>query len=246
MDINRIALYLAGKLPPYYQASFDKLELIELIRGQSSKGFSDDFFKIIDSEGFYSMCLNRVRKADIEGFKAIIAELKIPEDAGGLTKQDLQEERLKELKVAYKKIDNLTKNQDKGYAFEKWLMELFSLFGLNPRASYKTKTDQIDGSFELDGKEYLLEAKWTIKPTDKNIVDILFGKLDRTLIGTVGLIISKSGFNKNAIDVAKRHKNLLLMSEKDLQVVFEGKKELGELIRNIRRRMAEEGKPYLG
>jgi hypothetical protein len=64
MDINRIALYLSGKLPPYYGAPFDKLELIELIRATSSKGFSDDFFKLVDSQDFYSMCLNRVSRSD--------------------------------------------------------------------------------------------------------------------------------------------------------------------------------------
>ena len=48
MEINRIALYLAGKLPPYYQAPFDKYEFIEIIRANSISGFSDDFFKLID------------------------------------------------------------------------------------------------------------------------------------------------------------------------------------------------------
>lgn len=48
----------------------------------------------------------------------------------------------------------------RGYRFETWLVALFDLFDLKPRGSYKTELDQIDGSFELDGKEYLFEAKW--------------------------------------------------------------------------------------
>jgi hypothetical protein len=82
MDINRIALYLAGKFPPYYGESFDKLELIELIRAKSSKGFSDDFFKLIDSQDFYSMCLNRIKRADEVSLVGIIKTLNVPEDAG--------------------------------------------------------------------------------------------------------------------------------------------------------------------
>ncbi len=94
IDIHRIGLYLAGKLPPYYRAPFDKLELIELIREKSPDGFTDDFFKIIDSQDFYSMSLARVQRAEKQNKKLdndnqstlleIIKALNIPKDAGGL------------------------------------------------------------------------------------------------------------------------------------------------------------------
>jgi hypothetical protein len=48
----------------------------------------------------------------------------------------------------------------RGFAFEKFLIEAFALFGLAPRGSFRLTGEQIDGSFQLDGATYLLEAKW--------------------------------------------------------------------------------------
>lgn len=182
MDTNRISLYLSGKFPPYYGAPFDKLELIEIIRAKSPAGFSDDFFRLLDSQEFYSMCLNRIKRADETALIDILKTLKIPEDAGGLSKSDLLEDKLVSLKKEYEKMLTATDPHKRGYDFEKWLVSLFDAFNLKPRASYKTDLDQIDGSFELDGKEYLLEAKWLGKEADTSVVDRLFARLDRCLV----------------------------------------------------------------
>lgn len=49
--------------------------------------------------------------------------------------------------------------QARGFAFEKFLNKLFEEFELNPRQSFKLVGEQIDGSLELDGEYYLIEAK---------------------------------------------------------------------------------------
>ena len=49
----------------------------------------------------------------------------------------------------------------RGYAFEGFLKDLFDANGLAARASFRLVGEQIDGSFELSGETYLLEAKWT-------------------------------------------------------------------------------------
>ncbi|EKD65857.1 MAG: hypothetical protein ACD_49C00079G0021 [uncultured bacterium (gcode 4)] len=84
MDLNRISIYLTWRFPPFYQEAFDKYELIELIRANSPKSISDDFFKFIDSQDFYSMSLNAVKRHDEKSLKKIIEILNIPEDAGWL------------------------------------------------------------------------------------------------------------------------------------------------------------------
>jgi len=245
MDINRIALYLAGKFPPYYGGPFDKYELIELLRAKSPKGFSDDFYKLLDSQDFYSMCLNRIKRADEVSLVEIIKILNVPEDAGGLKKSDLIGERLKELKKEYDDMKIMTDVRARGYKFEAWLVALFNAFDLKPRWSYKTELDQIDGSFELDGKEYLFEAKWLWKEADTGVIDRLFSRLDRCLIWTLWLAISHSWFTDNSITASQRHKNLLLLGGDNLDIVLNGGIALPDLIRRIRRMMAEEWKPYL-
>ena len=51
--------------------------------------------------------------------------------------------------------------QPRGYALERYLKALFDANGLAGRASFRLVGEQIDGSFELAGETYLLEAKWT-------------------------------------------------------------------------------------
>lgn len=82
MDIDRIALYLSGSFPPYYRKPEDKYGFIELLRKESPVGFSDDFFRLTDSQDFYSMCLNRIKRADEPSLVKIVRALNVPEDAG--------------------------------------------------------------------------------------------------------------------------------------------------------------------
>ena len=50
-------------------------------------------------------------------------------------------------------------------ALEKFLIELFTLSGMAPRSPFSIVGEQIDGSFDLDGQTYLLEAWWEAKKT---------------------------------------------------------------------------------
>ena len=67
-------------------------------------------------------------------------------------------------------IENEATPQKKGYAFEKFLVWLFELFNLEPRAAYKTESDQIDGSFQLGDFTVLMEAKYQIKQTGESMI----------------------------------------------------------------------------
>ncbi len=51
--------------------------------------------------------------------------------------------------------------QLRGFAFERTLKELFHVFALAPRSSFRLVGEQIDGSFDLNNTTYLVEAKWT-------------------------------------------------------------------------------------
>jgi len=51
----------------------------------------------------------------------------------------------------------------RGFAFEVFLKELFDANCMVARSSFRVVGEQIDGSFEMSGETYLLEAKWTSK-----------------------------------------------------------------------------------
>src|SRR5271168_4039498 len=50
--------------------------------------------------------------------------------------------------------------QERGYAFERFLNQVFELYQLAPRSSFRLVGEQIDGSFQLGHDVYLVEAKW--------------------------------------------------------------------------------------
>lgn len=75
--------------------------------------------------------------------------------------------------------------QGRGYAFEKYLYELFAAYALEPRGSFKIIGEQIDGSFVLCNSVYLLEAKWTTMQANKASLVVFNEK-----------VLSKSGFTR--------------------------------------------------
>ena len=249
MNIDKISLYLSGKFPPYYWGSFDKLEFIELLRSKSPSGFSDDFFRLIDSQDFYSMCLNRVKRTDKPALFEILKTLKIPEDAGGLGKSELINEKLKELKQQYEIMKWVSKKDanKRWYSFENWIYELFNLFELKPRKSYRSEFDQIDWSFELDWRIYLLELKWLGEPIDKTVVDSFSWKISRCLVWTIWLIISQSSFNITAKKIAgiMTIKNIVMLDWNDIEEVLSWNIKLPDLIKSVIRRMSEEWVPHI-
>lgn len=78
--------------------------------------------------------------------------------------------------------------QLRGFAFEKYMNNLFETNGLQPRGGFKIEGEQIDGSFVLYDEVYLLEAKWTNKPIDKRELVIFNEK-----------VTSKSGFTRGLL-----------------------------------------------
>lgn len=257
MNLDRISLYLAGKFSPYYQAPFDKLRLIEIIRDHFWDTFPDDLFKLVDSESFYSMALNKVKRQDekdaTKKLKEIIKILNIPEDAGGLSKKDSRSEKLLELKKEYEELKKMElKKMEKkdaiirGNQFEKWFIKLLSLFDLDPHHNIKNGVDQIDGSFVIDGQIYIFEIEWTDNKSDKNYVVEVSDKA-KNLHGTLGIAVSQKGFKSTVFTKISENdrKNVLLISGKNIEAILNEEIELKDLIIKIKRRGAEKGKPYL-
>lgn len=95
--------------------------------------------------------------------------------------------------------------QIKGYAFEKFLVWLFNLFNLEPRAAYKTESDQIDGSFQLGDFTVLMEAKYQKKVKNKDDLILFNDKLEHKSTSAKGLFISYSQVSDNALSYFSNH-----------------------------------------
>lgn len=97
---------------------------------------------------------------------------------------------IEQLKEIFYNLASTKDFQARGYALEKLLNDLFLLYDLAPKSSFKITGEQIDGAFTFNNDEYLLEAKWRNELTAIDDLDAFSGKLQRKLDNTLGLFIS--------------------------------------------------------
>jgi restriction endonuclease len=127
---------------------------------------------------------------------------------------------------------NAKDRQAAGYSLENLLVELFSLSEIEYRKSYRTETQQIDGHFEFQGFDYLVEAKWrATQPTVQEIGGFKY-KVDQKFESTRGLFVSVVGFRDEVADhFSETGGNIVLMDGMDLAFILEGRIDLREALR---------------
>ncbi len=200
----------------------------------------------------------KITKEEIEKLNQLLLEIqfKIPElwDKDFLNSLPFQNKEISEKnEISIKKIKKLKEElinlgkknpQQRGYAFEKFLQQVFETFDLKPRSSFKVIGEQIDGSIELDGHTYLIEAKWQDKLIRENELLVFRGKVESKATWSRGLFISYSGFTKEGLEAFSKGKNtnLIAMTGEDLWAILEGEMPLDEAIRLKSRYAAETGK----
>lgn len=104
----------------------------------------------------------------------------------------------------------------RGYAFEKFLKELFNAYGLEARDPFRIRGEQIDGSFQLEGATYLLEAKWQNPPAGAAELRAFHGKVEEKAAWSRGLFISYSGFSEDGLFAFGRGKKVICMDGRDI------------------------------
>lgn len=131
----------------------------------------------------------------------------------------------------------------RGFAFEKFLTEAFAFFGLAPRGSFRLTGEQIDGSFQLDGSTYLLEAKWQGPKIGNRELQAFAGSVHTKSAWTRGLFVSYSGFTQDGLDAFARGNatHIICMEGQELWQVMDRRLNLAEVLTRKTRRAAETG-----
>ena len=93
-----------------------------------------------------------------------------------------------------REVDRLAP-QKRGYAFEKFLKDVFNAYGLSARAPFRLVGEQIDGSFVLDDNTYLLEAKWTNAKVDAAALRAFNAKVEDKAKWSRGLFCQPQRFH---------------------------------------------------
>ena len=163
-------------------------------------------------------------------------------------RQDERRERadaLAKLKASFMELASLKDHQKRGLDFQPWLRDLFALHDLEPRGSFASSGEQIDGSIRIDGQTLLVEARWTKEMVGPDGVRDFVGKFEHKLDNTLGLMVSIAGFTENASAKATGSGRLLtiFMDGSDLFPVLEGLLDFRHLLSRKLRHAAEKGEP---
>lgn len=132
----------------------------------------------------------------------------------------------------------------RGIAFERFLRDLFTIYGMAGQGSITLRGEQIDGSFQLDGQTYLVEAKWQNDKTGAADLHVFEGKLNQKAVWTRGLFISQSGFTEQGLHAFGRGKRLICMDGLDLWEALNGTLALDEVIRRKTVRASQTGEIF--
>ena len=173
-------------------------------------------------------------------------EQKLKEEYEKILKNKGVREKLQEIKKEYYTLLSNDDYHHRGYQLEKIIKDLFQLFDLDPKASFKIKGEQIDGAFTFENTDYIFEAKWQKDLVGTKELDAFSGKLIRKLENTLGLYLSINGFSEDAVKTHSIGRRLMiLMDGSDLMAVFEERIDLVQLLLRKRRYASQTGNIYL-
>jgi len=152
-------------------------------------------------------------------------------------------ERLSTLHKQFSEMLLSTDHQQRGYDLEGLLTDLFALYEIRYRKSYRIPREQIDGAFSFEGFDYLVEARWRSSPPSLDQLAAFQARVSRKIESTRALFVSVAGFKEGTLDEmrAAGRKNLLLMDGQDLALILEGRVSLRDGLKAKAEKAAQEG-----
>ena len=155
-------------------------------------------------------------------------------------------QKLGEINSTYMALVVSDNAQGRGFELEKVMYDLFELFDLDPKASFRKTGEQIDGAFSLDGTDYLFEAKWQQQQVNAGDLDKFASKVRRKLENTLGVFLSINGFSPDGVAAhSSGGAVIVLMDGADLMAVFEERVDFVSLLLRKKRHAAQTGNIYL-
>jgi hypothetical protein len=154
-------------------------------------------------------------------------------------------ETLAALRTRFLQISELLP-QDRGYALEKFLYDLFDAYRFNPRPSFRIVGEQIDGSIEFEHEIYLVEAKWQVEPIVQGDLAVLDSRVSgHSQIGR-GIFITAGCFSVNGVTAHERLRPsaMIGIDGQDLYFLIEQALPLAEILRRKLRWLVETGHFY--
>jgi len=136
--------------------------------------------------------------------------------------------------------------RSRGRKFERVLNQFLLDEQMEPHTSMRPRGEEIDGSFVMENRYFLLEAKWHKEPIPASDLYAFKGKVDGKLIGTIGVFFSMSDYSTEAVDALLKGKelNVILFGYNDLISIEKRRITMREALKIKLRSAATYGLPF--
>lgn len=145
-------------------------------------------------------------------------------------------DRLRLLIDEYGELSRLENHtpQSRGQRFNGLIAETLQCYGIDARADVNA-TGNIDVIFNVEGYRFILEAKWESTPADTGHVSKLQKRVRQRLGGTIGVLLSMSGFSAQALRDVKDGERLevLLLGKEHFEAMLSGFSPPDELLSRL-------------
>jgi len=202
-----------------------------------ARGLVASIRELVEERDFFSKTIEATERLQEERRRHRAKELDVE-----LTRKGEREQLRKRF---YQIFSMEAEPQKRGYAFQKFLNDLFALERIQIREAFSVgSSEQIDGAINLDSHIYLIEARWWAHPLSHKDVSDLYIKVSGRPLQTRGLFISGSGFTDECVEVCRQSKasQIIFMTCEDLVDAFENALSVAELIRKKAEYAMTEGK----
>jgi hypothetical protein len=252
----------SGRLPPTLES---RLTLTKLGRGAAWT--NEDSASRLDGHGLLTLTeLFENASLDLKTFLRELSAQNLAEVAPAPLKAILKRQWDALQKEPADKAEEALKEwkAKRGFDFERMVFKLLALEGLEPSPPYyahpKRPVDkhdaprrrgrppggeQIDGSFAMDGKYFLIETKWQ-QPMTASDIYAFRGRVEGKLVGTVGVLLSAGGFAENAeyALIWGKELNVLLVERSDVGLALEPGNSFRDMMREKLREAARTGRAF--
>ena len=137
----------------------------------------------------------------------------------------------------------------RGQQFNTLVADLLRLWGIDAEASVVgvDRRDEIDVAFTLDGTPYVLEAKWLTRPVSGDAASKLANRVRQRLSGTRGVVLSMSGYTRDAASAAERGQQpeVLLLDRSHFEAMLSGLIHPEALLTALVQRASHRGGVYM-
>lgn len=118
----------------------------------------------------------------------------------------------------------------RGMRFNQLIADALQRGGIDAEADARGPRGEVDVAFAHDGTWYLLEAKWEADPIGSDPVRKLHDVLSERPPGSMGILVSRSGFNDSALRRAAGVRNIMLFDRTHVEALLAGVATAQELI----------------